>query len=203
MGENILIIFGKFPRLGFVKTRLARSLGDDSALELFKTWINHAFDEADKVRTLCTPVYFFAEAEDEASVRLWLKDRFPLFAQSKENLVERNKDAFARMFAQGAKKVVIIATDVPDLSAEIFTQAFSSLDTSDVVLGLDNVDGYYLLGMKALHNELFTVTYGSNPIGPQLLTKAQELGLSVAQLPMLFNINTIEDLKEWQDKKEQ
>ena len=39
MNKNLLIIFVKEPKKGFVKTRLAKKLGDEFVLELYKCFV--------------------------------------------------------------------------------------------------------------------------------------------------------------------
>ena len=103
-----LIIFGKFPRPGFVKTRLAVTTGDMAATAFFKRCIEHIFDVADDLRTQMDPLFCFAEAEDEPAVRAWIGDRFRLHPQIHAPLMERNRDAFRYAFEQGAGSALII-----------------------------------------------------------------------------------------------
>ncbi len=97
-------------------------------------------------------------------------------------------------------KVVIVASDVPDLSARIMTDAINSLDNSDVVIGPCYDGGYYLIGMKELHEELFHgISWGTERVYQQTLDAAKENGLTVNQLPILIDIDTEADLRRWSE----
>jgi glycosyltransferase A (GT-A) superfamily protein (DUF2064 family) len=87
---------------------------------------------------------------------------------------------------------------VPDLSAEIIKKAFYSLNESDVVIGPCYDGGYYLIGMKKLHEELFhDISWGTEQVFQQTLLAVKENGLTVQQLPLLIDIDTEEDLRRW------
>ena len=198
MKKTTLIIFGKFPREGFVKTRLAATTGHTAATEFFRLCIEHIFEVADMARPYMDPVFCFAEADDEPAVVQWIGTRLPLIPQIKGTLMERNREAFRHVFAQGYERALIIATDIPDISQDILLAALRELDTTDIVIGPDQLDGYYLLGMNDFHSKLFAVSYTpSTPLLPQIVAQANTLGLRVQTLPILYNINTIDDLKEW------
>jgi rSAM/selenodomain-associated transferase 1 len=202
MKDTTLIIFGKYPREGFVKTRLAASVGNALATEFFRHCIENIFDVADGIRQHMEPVFCFAEAQDESSVRDWLGNRFRLIPQMQASLMDRNREAFRHVFEEGTKSALIIATDIPDISSNVLLEAQEALATYDVVIGPDQVDGYYLLGMNGFEPRLFDIAYGAQtPLFPQLLEQAEVLNLRVRTLPVLLNINTIEDLNQWQENE--
>lgn len=198
MKNTALIIFGKFPREGFVKTRLATKIGNTDATEFFKKCLEHIFDVADTVRPYMDPLFCFAEAHDEPAVVRWLGTRFSLVPQINGTLMERNREAFRYVFAEGYERALIIATDIPDLSEEVLLAALRDLETSDMVIGPDQHDGYYLLGMNDFESKLFDVTYTpTTPLLPQMMAQAKNLDLRLHAMPILYNINTTDDLKEW------
>ena len=55
----------------------------------------------------------------------------------------------------GYQKILIIGSDLYDLSTEDLKQAYTALDKNDFVIGPASDGGYYLLGMKTLKKELF------------------------------------------------
>ena len=65
------------------------------------------------------------------------------------------KNAFQNGFEAGYEKVMIIGSDLYDLSSENIELAFNELDNNDVVIGPAEDGGYYLLGMNSLQEKVF------------------------------------------------
>ena len=55
----------------------------------------------------------------------------------------------------GKTKIIIVGTDIPDITKETIINSFDSLNTSDIVISPSNDGGYNLLGMKKFYPELF------------------------------------------------
>ena len=131
-------------------------------------------------------------------VMKWLGSKFFFSAQEGGDLGSRMKNAFDKVFSTGAEKVIIIGSDIPDLTAEIINNAFAYLDTSDVVIGPSKDGGFYLLGMKIMHEELFEgIEYSTAKVFSETLSRLRELNLSCKLLPELQDIDTEEDLIRW------
>jgi glycosyltransferase A (GT-A) superfamily protein (DUF2064 family) len=70
------------------------------------------------------------------------------------------------------------------------------LDRADVVLGPSEDGGYYLIGAKRIHPALFQGIEWSTPqVTDDTLARARELGLTVAQLPPWYDVDTPADLE--------
>ena len=108
------------------------------------------------------------------------------------------KNAFEKVFSAGSQKVIIVGTDIPDLSKEVIIKAFELLDSNDVVIGPAKDGGYYLLGMKKMHTKLFDkIEYSTSSVLSETLLKIKELNLTYHLLPELRDIDTEEDLLNW------
>jgi rSAM/selenodomain-associated transferase 1 len=106
--------------------------------------------------------------------------------------------AFAETFAAGAGRVVIIGTDCPGLSTELLQQAFDQLLHHELVVGPADDGGYYLLGMNKLEAELFSnKDWSTATVLPDTLADAARLGLRVARLPTLHDVDSAQDLATW------
>jgi rSAM/selenodomain-associated transferase 1 len=106
--------------------------------------------------------------------------------------------AFATAFAAGATAAVVIGTDCPELTSAHLADAFRQLDTHDVVVGPALDGGYYLLGTRKLVPEFFVNKLWSTPfVLGATLADASRLGLRVARLPPLADVDTAEDLAAW------
>jgi glycosyltransferase A (GT-A) superfamily protein (DUF2064 family) len=74
----------------------------------------------------------------------------------------------------------------------------SVLDNHDLVIGPCSDGGYYLIGMKKTHVELFRgISWSTDKVLEQTLTIAGEQQLSVSSLLTLRDIDTGDDLIEW------
>jgi len=194
--NRALIVFARYPRVGLVKTRLAATLGAESAAAFYRCCAERLFAEAGR---LCCRRYLFYAAEAQAEeMQAWVGPRFTCLAQREGDLGERMAAAFARVFAEGNEQAVIVGTDIPDLTAAILTQAFERLAHEDIVIGPAYDGGYYLLGMRHLHRELFReMAWSTAAVFEQTLQVVAHLGLQVYHLPMLRDIDTEEDLRQW------
>ncbi|MGB8707449.1 MAG: TIGR04282 family arsenosugar biosynthesis glycosyltransferase [Dehalococcoidia bacterium] len=198
--SNALLVFVRTPHPGKVKTRLARSLGDEKAAEFYRLCTDATIGEIKQLSRVVERYIFFAEPVDTYEMRHLDGLGFNVAVQEGENLGQRLCNAFSRVLENGAQKVVIVASDVPDLSASIMKEAISSLDNSDVVIGPCYDGGYYLIGMKELHEGLFHgIPWGTERVYQQTLDAAKEKGLTVIQLPILIDIDTEADLRQWSE----
>jgi len=91
--------------------------------------------------------------------------------------------------------VVIIGTDCPDLNLDILEQAFDGIYEKDIAIGPAKDGGYYLLGMRDFYPELFcSVEWSTETVFQKTMKNAEDLGLYVKVLPVLRDVDTIEDL---------
>lgn len=190
--KELLIIFTKVPQLGKAKTRLAASVGDEKALEVYQGLLSHThavtFALSQEKIVYYTP-YIVADDQWESSI-------FQKALQSAGDLGERMQQAFAQGFARGYARICIIGTDCFDLTTEHLTQAFTALHEHDVVLGSSQDGGYYLLGMNQLYASLFSnKTWSTESVADRTRQDIQKQQLSLKELPILNDIDTIDDLK--------
>ena len=194
-----LLIFAREPVLGRVKTRLAAGIGPAAALAVYRELL--VLTATAVVAAQVPATVWLAEAPaagDPTSSRPeWpgLPWRVQLAA---DLLGARMVQAFDAAFAAGAGRVVIIGTDCPGLSAELLRQAFDQLLTHELVIGPADDGGYYLLGMNQLHAELFdNKVWSTATVLSDTLADAARLGLRVAQLPTLHDVDSAQDLATW------
>ncbi len=192
MNKPRLLIMAKRLALGEVKTRLAASIGDDHALEVYKNLLQHTLHVAAQ-SDYDVHVFLTGEGDDD----VFSGHGFTLHEQSSGDLGNRMAAAFAKgVLASHEKKTVIIGTDCPDLSLAHLAKASEALDTADVVFGPSKDGGYYLLGMKGRQSMLFqNIPWSTETVLETSVQKLQSANLSVAYLDVLNDIDTLADLE--------
>ena len=195
-----LIVFAREPQLGRVKTRLAADIGPEAALAVYRELLGIT---AAAVTAAGVPAtVWLAEAPAPPAHPGQPRPEWPRLPWRAQppvpELGERMAHAFGEAFAGGATRAVIIGTDCPGLSAELLRQAFAHLATHDVVLGPAADGGYYLLGLRTLQPALFAnKDWSTATVLPDTLADAARLGLRVAQLPELHDVDSGPDLATW------
>lgn len=182
---NALIIFIKNPAKGKVKTRLAATVGDDKALEIYLELLKHTRQIA--TQTKASRFLYYSNKivqQDE-----WSDQIFHKKLQTGEDLGLKMANAF-REVLQDHSKAVIIGSDCASLDAGIVQKAFDLLDRHDFVMGPAVDGGYYLLGMRRFQPEVFQgIAWSTEDVGSATLLKIDELGKSYSLLPLLSDID--------------
>jgi len=190
--SKALIIFIKNPEKGKVKTRLAKTEGEDFAL---RTYL--ALQQKTKEVALKTNAEAFLFYSNEINTTDdWDNLRFKKLLQQGQTLGSKMKTAFEEVL-KISDKAVIIGSDCYDISEEIIETAFSKLEEYDVVFGPANDGGYYLLGMSKLHPELFEdIEWSTEKVLKDSIKNLKEKSYFLLQ--ELIDIDTIDDLKQTQ-----
>jgi len=125
--NRLLLIFTRNPELGKAKTRLAKTVGDETALEIYKFLLQKTRDVSSEV-TSDKAVYYSVKVR---SNDIWDSETYQKHQQIGEDLGIRMLHAFKNSFDAGYKKVLIIGSDLYDLTSEDIETAFNKLDTND------------------------------------------------------------------------
>ena len=193
MTDKAIIVFTRNPELGKCKTRLAKSIGDEEALNVYKKLLQHTADVVKKVDA----DRFVFYSENIQGNDIWESAFFHKELQHGKDLGERMQSAFEHVFSKQFSKVIIVGSDLLDLSPEIIENAFNSLNDNDAVIGPAEDGGYYLLGMKTLHKATFkNKDWGKETVLEQ--TKNDFFGKSLYVLETLNDIDYLEDLKPYE-----
>lgn len=185
-----LLIFIKNPELGKAKTRLAQSVGPERALKIYEALLQHTCQVAQSVDAQRMLFYStFVDEEDQ-----WPNQDFAKYLQVAGGLGERMAAAFAQAFAEGGGPVLIIGSDCAQLTPAIVEQGIQSLETHDFVIGPAEDGGYYLIGMREFHPEVFqNITWSTEEVLPQTLAIIGSRKWSHHLLPVLSDIDYEED----------
>ena len=198
----MLLVFVRAPEPGRVKTRLAAAIGDQAALRVYVRLAEHTVAQALQLAADGVEVrVHFAPADAGEAVRRWLGPGAVYHPQAEGDLGGRVRDAFARAFADGAARVVIVGSDLPDVSASLLRRAFSLLDASPAVVGPARDGGYYLLGMTRMIGGVFDGIAWSTPgVLAATLDRLRAAGVAPPMLEPLADVDEVEDLPPgWAD----
>lgn len=189
--KTAILIFTKNPELGKVKTRLAKTIGNEKALDIYKKLLNHT---QQIVATLKVDKYLFY-SDKIANNDQWSEDEYYKKLQSGKDLGERMENAFQELLHLGYDAVCIIGSDCYELNTSIIEEAFSRLKSNDFVIGPTYDGGYYLLGMRKFTKSIFqNKTWSTESVYNDTIFDFKELKASYYNLQKLSDIDEEKDL---------
>jgi rSAM/selenodomain-associated transferase 1 len=151
-----ILVFARFPQAGRCKTRLAAELGEAATLAVYRALLEHTLDT---VRA-CPPervrrILCVEPAERSADGSDWAPGMDLYLPQSQGDLGNRLAAAVRARLDAGARKLLLIGCDCPQISKDSLISSLDDLEGFDTVLGPTEDGGYYLLGLKGWHPFLF------------------------------------------------
>lgn len=186
-----LIVFMKNPELGRVKTRLAKTVGAQMALDVYNYLLEKTRNATQDLK--CNKAVYYSKFVDQDDD--WSNDVFDKFVQKGEDLGKRMWNAFSEAFDQGFERVMIIGSDCPQLTQEIIEMGFDLLENVDFVIGPAKDGGYYLLGMKTPFKMLFEdKEWSTDSVFEDTIMDIVTAGKKYAKLPMLADLDDAYDL---------
>jgi rSAM/selenodomain-associated transferase 1 len=192
-GKSLLIIFYRNPKLGKVKTRLAASVGNQRALDIYRKLAMHTRSVTENLPL--DKIVFYSDSID--LMDMWPNATFLKAFQEGNDLGERMKNAFVAGFETGYTSICIIGTDCFQLTPAIITEAFDALKSTDAVLGPASDGGYYLLGMNKPYIKLFqNKNWSSESVLADTICDLESMNLSHATLQELADVDTEDDLPD-------
>ena len=187
-------IFAKYWEPGKVKTRLAASIGNEAASDVYRAILNHLVTSLNSAADRRAIAYTPADKAKEFSV-------FPQWQQTPQSdgaLGARMANYFSETFAAGAGRVVLIGSDCPDVTPKVISEAYEALTHADVVLGPTFDGGYYLVGMAQKFHDIFSdITYSTESVLEETLSLAKRNGINCHSLDRLNDIDEIDDLNQY------
>ncbi|MDR3534991.1 MAG: TIGR04282 family arsenosugar biosynthesis glycosyltransferase [Acetobacteraceae bacterium] len=184
--KDTVVVFARAPRLGTVKRRLARDIGDRAALRFHQATLHRLLRALAADRRFRTVL---ALTPDHACARLPV--RLPRIPQGGGDVGRRMHRA-CRRFARG--RVAIIGSDIPDAGAADVSAAFRALGRVDAAFGPALDGGYWLVALGPRRPARpFAAARWSTPhaLADTLINFAAR---SVAMLRPLQDVDTAADL---------
>lgn len=198
--ESLLIVFAKNPVLGKVKSRLALNIGFYNAYLVYKELLkatHKSVRNVDVDKQVC-----YSDFIDQNDI--WENENYSKEKQIGKNIGIRMRNAFADAFNNGFKKVILIGSDIINLDSDIINEAIDLLDKSEIVFGPAKDGGYYLIGMKSMHEELFKdISWSTKEVFIQSLKKCLDLDLKVKIVKELSDLDRVQDFQYLNNKDRQ
>ncbi|MDX1766585.1 TIGR04282 family arsenosugar biosynthesis glycosyltransferase [Arenibacter troitsensis] len=189
--KDLLIIFTRNPELGKCKTRLAATVGDETALNIYKFLLDHTKNITQGLN-IGKWLYY---SDDIWENDIWDSSDYAKKVQSGNDLGERMSNAFIDGFNAGYEKIIIIGSDMYDLTENDLLEAFNLLDQHDYIIGPAIDGGYYLLGMKIFNPALFNnKIWGSNTVFQATVQDLRNMDYGL--LAPKNDIDYFEDIKD-------
>ena len=123
-------------------------------------------------------------------------------AQTAGDLGRRMCAAFEHLLeALNYDAAILVGSDVPLLTSDQIEEARETLTTArGIVIGPADDGGYYLIGMRAVHAELFErVEWGTAGVLTDTLRIAERAGIEARLIHGAYDVDTIEDLRRLED----
>lgn len=185
-----ILVFARAPERGAVKTRLARTLGADAALELHRAFLTDglraAREAGARVLLAHTTSADFAEAA-LADVR---------FEQRGADFHTRLDAALAEARRRlGPEPLLVVGADTPHLAPTALRHALERLERVPAVVGPSQGGGFHLVGFSGAPPPLAEAFAAPNECA-RLARLLRRRGLAFELLPALFDVDLPRDLVE-------
>ena len=188
MNKALVIVFVKNIKLGKVKTRLAKTIGNQGAFEVYSELVK-VTERATENLEADLRVYF----SDAIVETKWLG--IYKTVQEGDDLGARMKNAFQKGFEDGYERIVLIGSDLPSISASHINSGLEKLLTKEVVFGPAEDGGYYLVGLNKKHYFIFeNKPWSQSNLLEETIIELQNRDIICATLVTLNDIDTFEDL---------
>ena len=202
--STAIVLLGRTPRPGTVKTRLAKVIGDDAALAAYRAMLYLGVRRA--VATGLDTWLFATEPEHADIQRLVGAFGINSQAQPTGDLGQRMAAVFSQMHRH-YKHVLLAGTDCPDLSAGHYWQALGALSSANVVMQGADDGGYVLIGSACpeiwrQEQPFAGVRFGTATARQDTLEALRDGGWRVTCPGQLSDVDTVDDLRAWQARED-
>jgi rSAM/selenodomain-associated transferase 1 len=184
----------KVPQAGKVKTRLTPPLTPVEAASLNTCFLR---DMAEAISAAsrkgdAAGIAVYTPVGEEKSYRAILPAEFQLLAQRGDGFGERLIFATEDLLALGFESVCLIDSDSPTVPLQIYEEAAQRLARAGdrIVLGPSDDGGYYLIGLKKSHRDVFQrIDWSTKHVFSQTLERVVGIGVDVEVLPTWYDID--------------
>lgn len=204
---HLLMIAAREPCPGFTKTRLGRAIGMAAAAALYRAFLTDLIDRFTPAAVAGAFDLAWAFTPAECDFPGVIRELSPgsadlvdargavrFVAQEGDGWDVRQRNLLQWGHSHGYDRVILTASDSPQMTVATVHAAFDALASADVALGRVHDGGYYLIGLRGFHDVLTGVPMSTVSAADALHARADALNLRVAELPPTFDIDEAVDL---------
>lgn len=196
---NALILMTRIPIPGKTKTRLMETMTGNECVDLHMAFLKDLFNTFDRLKEELDIYITYTPDNSLDIIENIIPKYIKTFPQKGEDLGDRMHNAIDNLLSMGYENVILIGSDIPDISPMDINTAFEILKEKDIVLGPSYDGGYYLVGMKKPNNGIFHISkrWGGLSVLESTIDIANNQGLSIGLSSKYRDIDTKEDLFEF------
>ena len=193
-GRCALAVMAKAPQAGQVKTRLSPPLDSHQAAALNIAFLRDTIECLKQAQAVVPAhvVISYAPVGAETNFAGIVPEDVALIPQRGGGFGERLYNTAEDLFAAGFSAVCLIDSDSPTVPVRAYVKAVQRLlaDEDCAVMGPCDDGGYYVLGLNALHPQLFeNIGWSTEVVAEQTRRKAQAIDLPLYSLPRWFDVD--------------
>jgi len=196
--RQALAVAAKAPQPGTVKTRLHALLSKDDATELYCCFLKDTLALMSSVPDIETVISYTPEGSEHFFNGI-ISNGARLLPQRGASFGDKLFHALEDLLGEGYSSAAIMDADSPTLPREYLVRAFQELARAGdrVVLGPATDGGYYLIGVKRPHRQLFDrITWSTELVLGETIERAREIGLEVVLLPEWYDVDSVRELRQ-------
>lgn len=189
-----VVVMGKLPYPGRVKTRMCPPLRPEQSASLYRAFLLDVFHLVERSAPDAEHVFSCAlfEGQELAEARAFASDSWKIVEQSGEGLGERIEDARS---AAATDHVIVMGSDAPTMAEGRIAEAFAKLADHDAVFGPTEDGGYDLVGFAARQVALLEGIPWSTPdVMAATERAAARAGLAIAKLDPGYDVDHADEL---------
>lgn len=189
------VLLVKYPEKGKVKSRLLRQIDENLVVELYRNFVLDLVDMLDK--SGISQIIAYRPKSAVEKFEKWLGLRRNYLPQRGNNLGHVLKNVCIDTYSLGFKKVILMASDCPDLPKEILQEAIVALQDYDAVIGPSPDGGYYLIGFtqEAFSPKTFeAISWSTERVFKETVSILRDQGQKVHILPEWSDVDNLVDL---------
>jgi hypothetical protein len=180
-----LLVIAKAPAPGRVKTRLSPPCSPEQAAALATAALADTLAAVAALPGRRVLVLDGAPGD-------WIPPGFEVVAQRGDGLAER----LAAAFADAGGPAVLVGMDTPQITPALLDRAVDGLGSAGAVFGPAEDGGFWLIGLQQADPRVFAgIPMSVESTGACQRARLGELGLDVAEVPVLRDVDTIEDAR--------
>jgi len=194
-----VVVMARWWAEGAVKTRLAASIGQDAAREIYRKLVEKVWADLTQADIAC--LLHFTPAQHAEVMARWLPGAAAYQPQADGDLGQRMLTALRQATSVERPWVAVVGTDAPQMSAAFLLESAKLLDHADAVMTPTLDGGYALLMMKTVHASLFAdIPWSTAQVAAQTRERATGSGLTLVETKQVRDLDEVADLEALQQQ---